>query len=109
MNGARWKPVGFVVATLVLWWAIGSAGYVVVKCIPGGDACPFRNSPGLGLVSAAEASVPPGTPTGAAATQGRRWWPEVTKHDWLVFLSLVTALWVAKVAIYPYEDEPAAG
>ena len=136
MNGERLKPVGFVGATLALWWMFGSAGYVVVKCIPGGDACRFRQSAGSGLVPLAKASTPPSTPSSTApltpsstppstpsstapaatpsttpsdaAAQKRSWWPSVTKHDWLVFLSLLTALWVAKVAVYPYEDEPAA-
>jgi hypothetical protein len=75
----RFKPLVFIVATLAAWWLITLLANVVITCVPGGAPC-----------GAAGPLIP-------SMTMSRPQWA-------LVLMSVIAALWVSKMMVYPNRD-----
>ena len=124
-KASRWKPLYFVVGTLVAWWALAVLADVVITCTPGGAPCRVPQ-----LIVAAgrhveaisnciyerrdctiDISGAASTSDGHSADAGQtrptppgtvRWG---NYERWLFIVSLLAALWVVKAWVYPRTDE----
>lgn len=73
------RPLGFIVVALAAWWLILLLANLAITCVPGGAPCG------------------PAGPLVPSMTMSRPQWI-------LILISVVAALWVSKMMIYPNRD-----
>ena len=75
----RFKPLLFIVATFGAWWLIILLANVAITCVPDGAPCGTAGP----LVPSMNMSIP---------------------HWVLIIISVIAALWVSKMMVYPNRD-----